>query len=107
MLLAENQAAESQSDRKTRLAAVIKDVAKRLGNTPAVCRKCYVHPDIVETYMESGRLDLQRKMRHVHGLLPEETFVLALLRKRAKETDAGRTVRQLQQSLRRRKKKAA
>jgi DNA topoisomerase-1 len=106
-LLAEEQAAESQSDRKTRVAAVIKDVAQRLGNTPAVCRKCYVHPDVVDAYMESGRLDLQRKLRHTRGLLPEETFVLALLRERAKETESGRTMRQLQQSLRKRKKKAA
>jgi DNA topoisomerase-1 len=107
ILLAESEFAETQSDRKTRVAAVIKDVAQRLGNTPAVCRKCYVHPDVVEAYMEGGRLDLQRKLRSTKGLLPEEVFVVALLRERAKETDSGRTMRQLQQSLRRRKKKAA
>ena len=28
-----------------------KSVAERLGNTPAVCRKCYVHPAVIETYM--------------------------------------------------------
>jgi hypothetical protein len=57
--------------------------------------------------MEGGRLDPRRKARQTEGLLPEEVFVLALLRERAKETESGRTTRQLQQSLRARKKKAA
>jgi DNA topoisomerase-1 len=107
MLLCEQETAESQAERKQRVAAVIKDVAKRLGNTPSVCRKCYVHPHVLETYMEGGRLAQSGKPRHPEGLLPEERFVLGLLRQRAKETDQGRTVRQLQQSLRGRKKKAA
>ncbi len=107
MMLAEEQAAETQSERKARVVAVIKDVAKRLGNTPTVCKKCYVHPDVLDAYMEGGRLDLQRKVRHTEGLLPEELFVLALLHERAKETDSARTMRQLQQSVRRRKKTAA
>jgi DNA topoisomerase-1 len=107
MLLAHEEAAETQTDRKQRVVNAIKDVAKRLGNTPAVCRKCYVHPHVLEAYMEGGRLDIGRKVRHTQGLLPEDRFVLALLRERAKETDAGRTMRQLQQSLRGRKKQAA
>jgi DNA topoisomerase-1 len=107
MLLTEEETAETATDRKQRIVSVIKDVAKRLGNTPAVCRKCYVHPHVLDTYMEAGRLDIGRKVRHTAGLLPEEHFVLALLRERAKETDTGRTMRQLQQSLRGRKKKAA
>jgi DNA topoisomerase-1 len=108
MLLSEQaEAAETQTERKTRISEVIKDVAKRLGNTPTVCRKCYVHPDVVDSYMESGKLALQRKVRHTEGLLPEEHFVLALLRERAKETDSSRTMRQLKQSVRARKKKAA
>lgn len=107
MLLTEQEAAETQAERKARITAVIKDVAKRLGNTPAVCRKCYVHPHVVDTYMEGGSLKQNGKVSHVEGLLPEERFVLALLRERAKETDEGRAVRQLQQSLRGRKKKAA
>lgn len=107
MLLAQEHTAETQADRKSRMTAVIKEVAQKLGNTPAVCRKCYVHPNVVDAYMESGPFDLQRKVRHTAGLLPEEQFVLALLRQRASETDSGRTTRQLQRSLRARKKKAA
>lgn len=103
----QEQELQGQTERKARVNAVIKEVAQRLGNTAAVCRKCYVHPDVVDAYMESGRLDFRRKVRHTKGLLPEELFVLALLRERAKDTDVSRTSRQLQQSLRARKKKAA
>jgi DNA topoisomerase-1 len=106
-LLAQEQTAETQAERKQRIVLAIKDVAARLGNTPSVCRKCYVHPDVLDHFTETGRIDLQRKLRRAEGLLPEERAVLALLRDRAKETDAGRAVRQLQQSLKGRKKKAA
>jgi len=107
MLLMEEHEADTATARKAYVTGVIKDVAKRLGNTPAVCRKCYVHPDVVQAYMDEGRFDLQSKVRHTKGLLPEELFVLALLRKRATETDSARTMRALQKSLRGRKKKAA
>jgi DNA topoisomerase-1 len=106
-LLAQQEEAQTQTERKQRLAAVIKDVAKRLGNTPSVCRKCYVHPHVFDAYMETGALRMEQNMRHTEGLLGEERFVLALLHERAKETDSGRTVRQLKQSLKGRKKKAA
>ncbi len=106
-LLAQQEEAQTQTERKQRLAAVIKDVAMRLGNTPAVCRKCYVHPDVVDSYLERGALTAPSKMRRAEGLLPEELFVLALLRERANETDSSRAVRQLKQSLKGRKKKAA
>jgi DNA topoisomerase-1 len=106
-MLAQQDDAQSQTERKQVLAAVIKDVAKRLGNTPSVCRKCYVHPHVLDAYLEHGALRMEQDMRHTDGLLAEERFVLALLRERAKETDSDRTVRQLKQSLKGRKKKAA
>ena len=107
MLLAEQEAAESQTERKGQIKAAIDDVARRLGNTPAVCRKCYVHPDVLDHFMEGGRLDVARRMRNTKGLLREEQLVLALLKARAKETDSSRTMKRLQQSLRGHKKKAA
>ncbi len=33
------------------LTQVVKDVAKRLGNTPAICRRCYIHPEVIERYL--------------------------------------------------------
>ncbi|HET7814642.1 MAG TPA: hypothetical protein VFL13_09755 [Candidatus Baltobacteraceae bacterium] len=107
MLLAKQESAETQTERKSQVTTVIKDVAQRLGNTPAVCRKCYVHPDVLERFMEDGKLDMSRRMRSSKGLLREERLVLALLEQRSKETDSTRTVRQLQRSLKVRKKKAA
>jgi DNA topoisomerase I len=107
VMLAQEHEAETQSERKARVANVIKDVAQRLGNTPAVCRKCYVHPHVIEAYMESGPLEAGRKSRRTEGLLPEERFVLGLLRERASQTDSDRTIRSLQQSIRSRKKNAA
>ncbi|MGK9165115.1 DNA topoisomerase IB [Inquilinus limosus] len=40
---------------KAEVVRCIKQVAEQLGNTPAVCRACYVHPEIVEAYLD-GRL---------------------------------------------------
>jgi DNA topoisomerase I len=63
----------------------LESVAKRLGNTKAVCRKCYVHPDLVNAYLD-GRLvaSLRRKpgrefRSRLHDLSSEEAAVLALL----------------------------
>src|SRR6185369_4086475 len=47
--------AESATALKKSLAAAIRRVARRLGNTPAVCRECYVHPAIFQAHAE-GRL---------------------------------------------------
>jgi DNA topoisomerase-1 len=45
---------ESQKQAKTNIKTAICAVAELLGNTPTICRKCYVHPAIVEAYL-SGR----------------------------------------------------
>ena len=74
-----------------RLRAAIAQVAARLGNTPTICRKCYVHPDVISAYLDGTLMrDLTRrwpKPSH-HGrngaLEPEEAAVLALLRSRLK-----------------------
>jgi DNA topoisomerase-1 len=107
MLLASDAADDTQADRKQRVVSVIKDVAKRLGNTPAICRKCYVHPAIVDAYLEQGALAPVRAPRSREGLADEEAFVLALLQERSRESDSERTMRGLEHSLRRRKRKAA
>jgi DNA topoisomerase-1 len=48
--------AEQEQEPPTRKAQVeaIKQVAKRLGNTPAVCRKCYIHPAVLESYLDGS-----------------------------------------------------
>jgi DNA topoisomerase-1 len=37
---------------KNQLTQAIRHVARELGNTPAVCRKCYIHPAVLDAYME-------------------------------------------------------
>jgi DNA topoisomerase-1 len=62
------------------LTSAIAAVAEVLGNTPAVCRKSYVHPWVIEHH-RAGTLvrAFERPPRRVVGLRPEEDAVLALL----------------------------
>lgn len=67
------------AEAKANLTAALERVASRLGNTPAVCRKAYVHPAVMETYIEKRRLPANTSpngKRSSGGLLPEERFTL-------------------------------
>ena len=65
---------------KKTVKAVVAQVADRLGNTVAVCRKCYIHPRVFEAF-ERGRLKLEsRNNRRVTGLSAAEKSVLKLLK---------------------------
>jgi DNA topoisomerase I len=94
MALAELEGFDSAAQAKRNLRAAIEKVAARLGNTPTVCRKCYIHPDVLSSYMD-GRLVLELKSKaeselrsRLEDLKPEEAAVLALLRSRlAKEAE--------------------
>jgi DNA topoisomerase-1 len=60
----------------------VESVAARLGNTPAICRKSYVHPAVVESYLEGTLAQALRApapARTAPGLRPEELAVLAFL----------------------------
>jgi DNA topoisomerase-1 len=48
---------ENQKQAKSNINTAIKAVAKILGNTPAICRKCYVHPAVLETYLDQKSID--------------------------------------------------
>ena len=39
---------------QTSLKRAVEEVAKQLGNTPTVCRNCYIHPDIVDSYLDGS-----------------------------------------------------
>jgi len=68
------------------LVQVVKEIAGLLGNTPAVCRKCYIHPALIEDF-ESGSLEKSlaaRKPRRSSGLDPDERLTLAYLEWRSK-----------------------
>jgi DNA topoisomerase-1 len=87
---------DSQSEAKKNVVAAIEKVAKRLGNTPSICRKCYVHPEIVNAYM-SGELAKMTKMKldaefraHLKHLSRDEVMVLAFLSRRLPGQRRGR-----------------
>ena len=86
MALQDHAAFDSQAQAKKNVVAAIESVARRLGNTPAVCRKCYVHPDILTAYMDgtligqiAGEIDAAERES---GLSDEEVRVLDFLKRR-------------------------
>lgn len=83
--LGEFDTAETQAAANRNVKAAVEAVSDILGNTPAVCRKCYVHPAIVDSYL-AGDL----KLRVLAGdddqhLAPEEAAVLRFLKRRLAE----------------------
>ena len=54
MALREFEKFDSESAAKKNITAAIERVAERLGNTPTICRKCYVHPAVLEAYLDGG-----------------------------------------------------
>jgi DNA topoisomerase-1 len=76
----------SETEAKRNIVQAIESVAKRLGNTKAVCRKCYVHPAVLDAYLDGTTIDLiikhAGKLRKVGGLSRDEVGVLALLQHR-------------------------
>src|SRR5205085_7908172 len=53
---------ESKKQAKSNINTAIKAVARILGNTPAICRKCYVHPAIFENYLDQKSIDGLKKL---------------------------------------------
>jgi DNA topoisomerase-1 len=81
LVLAEKAAGETAAERKTILLDAIDEVAERLGNTAAVCRKSYIHPDVLAAYEKLGSLGPIRSGGASRGLFPEERYVVTLLRR--------------------------
>lgn len=88
MALSEFEVFDSDAAAKKNVRAAIEQVAARLGNTPTVCRKCYVHPAIIDGYLDKAlalelREEVERELvEEVGSLRPEEAVVLAFLQKR-------------------------
>lgn len=77
-MLRELEPPRSAADARRVLGRVMEAVAARLGNTKAVCRKCYVHPEIVESY-ERGELGELMRREAMRGR-SDEAGVVAVLR---------------------------
>ena len=78
---------DSEAKAKKNVRAAIERVAARLGNTPTICRKCYVHPEILACYLDGDLLlevreEVEAELARPAGLRPEEAAVLTLLEAR-------------------------
>jgi DNA topoisomerase-1 len=82
-LLIEIGKPESATAAKRQIRTALQEVAARLGNTVAICRKCYVHPSVLEAY-GAGALRLRRIATKDQALRPEEAATLRFLRRRLK-----------------------
>jgi DNA topoisomerase-1 len=89
--LAEVAEFKSDTEAKRKIAVAIEAVAKRLGNTKAVCRKSYIHPAILDAYMEGATIQTpmvraSRFSRSGSALSSEELAVVGLLERRLRKT---------------------
>jgi DNA topoisomerase I len=91
LALRECAAAPSESAARQNVLRAVEAVAKLLGNTPAVCRKCYIHPAVMEGYLDGSLLAaLAQNPPQREGLKPEEAAVVAFLRARLGADPSGR-----------------
>ena len=88
-LLRELAPYNTETEAKRNIVQAIKSVAKRLGNTPSVCRKCYIHPAVLDSYLGGQMMQTLEKQvaRQVakkpaetpHSLRSEERALMHLL----------------------------
>ena len=88
LLLLQQETATSETATKRATAQAVKAVARRLGNTPAVCRRSYIHPDVLESYRDGSLTNLAAKIEDIEdsdtaGLFANEKTVLGFLKRRA------------------------
>jgi DNA topoisomerase I len=97
--LREFEAFDTKAGAKKNIVRAIESVARRLGNTPSVCRKCYIHPAVLDAYLDGTMLDSMRQkteeeLANMRGLTREEVAVLVLLERRlAQEAQHDRSKR--------------
>ncbi len=87
MTLRELEPFESDSQAKKNVIRAIGEVAARLGNTPSVCRKCYVHPAVLECYFSGAMIETitqraEQELASAHALRHEESALMHLLQQR-------------------------
>jgi DNA topoisomerase I len=91
--LAEAASVTSQTEAKRNIGHAVERVARRLGNTKAICRKCYVHPAILAAYMNGVTIPPSPppapKSGHQHALSADELAVVEILERHLKRAKAA------------------
>ena len=86
--LTEFESFDTKAAAKRNLREAIERVSSRLGNTPAICRKCYIHPQVLDCYLEGDLVNqlkdqIEEDLRtELDALKPEEAAVMAFLHRR-------------------------
>ena len=100
LALSEFESFDTQAAAKRNVTRAIERVANDLGNTVAVCRKSYIHPAILDSYLDGSLLEflkgqVEETLRtELEGLSGEEAVVLAFLQQRlAREVDKRKRAR--------------
>jgi DNA topoisomerase-1 len=93
LALQEFELFDTEAKKKRAVVHAVETVAKHLGNTPAICRRCYIHPAIFDGYLDGTLLatlkDQTRKClaENVRGMSAEEAAVAAFLSLRLGELE--------------------
>jgi len=88
LALSEFESFDTQAAAKRNVTRAIEQVANNLGNTIAVCRKSYIHPAILDSYLDGSLLEFLKGQveatlrEELEGLSGEEAAVLAFLQQR-------------------------
>lgn len=98
LALQESEPFEKDSQAKKNVVRAIERVAERLGNTPSIARKSYIHPAIIDAYLEGSVIEtleqrIEQETSSPPPLRPEEHAVMELLRRRLgaeREHDAAK-----------------
>lgn len=91
LALQEFEMFDSETQARKNIVRAIESVAEKLGNTPTICRKCYVHPAVIDAYLDGTIMEALREratrqlVDDLHALSPEEAAVLALLQQRLQQ----------------------
>lgn len=79
---------DTKAQAKKNVVAAIEAVAAKLGNTPAVCKKCYIHPNVIDSYLDGTLVETLKQRtentlaKTLRGLPAQEAAVLGLLQQR-------------------------
>ncbi|MDB5033274.1 MAG: topoisomerase [Chlorobi bacterium] len=85
---------DSEAEKKRNILRAVEAASDRLGNTPAICRKCYIHPAVLDAYLDGSLADLDigeqgsERGEVPADLQPEERRVMLLLRGRIERVAA-------------------